>query len=93
MVFHALLERLWSKGIAILVLAEPFRTLAMPYQAMADGLHIIIVCELYEVVSLVPVPCVWLRMYLLHFHTVLCYDAVEMLSEDSKAQGIFPCHL
>lgn len=60
----------------------------MPYEAVADDGHAVVLAKLHETVGVVPEIDVLLRMNLGAFHHIFGHDCVEMVLDHSRAFGI-----
>ena len=88
MILHALLQHFGLHLLALVIDKEPGSALAVPDQAMADDLHVVVLAKLHKAVGIVPEVGVLLGMYLLALHAVFGHDAVEVLLDDGNTLGI-----
>ena len=79
MVLHALLQHFGSDELAVLVHTEPLRQLAVPYQAVTDHLHAVLMGKVDDGIGGSEVVVVFGRMDNHALHDVLRHDGVEVL--------------
>ena len=87
-VAHACEERLAIRGRAIRSLKDPRRRLLVPYEGVADDLHLAVEAELYVAVLRLERVSIRRRMHELELEQVLRADLVELLRDDVDAGGV-----